>query len=203
MPSLTLFTPPEDLVEEMLESVCAHLRRYADLGASPAIEPPDMSYIRELVRAAVAIVDGPAGRIGRCLMTQSWKLLADGFVPDIVLPLPPAQSITSIRYIDDDGTWQTLPPDQYRLTGVGSWAAELCPTFGSSWPSTRDQRECVEIIFVTGYGDEIGAVPAPILQAIRLLVSHWYLERQPVTFTTPHEIPFGVNGILSPFRVYR
>jgi uncharacterized phiE125 gp8 family phage protein len=203
MASLTLVTPPGDLAEEMLQSVCDHLRRFADLAASPGIAPPDLAYIRELTKAAVALVDGPKGRLGRCLLTQTWKLLADGFMPDIVLPLPPVQSVVSLRHLDEAGAWQTLDPSAYRLTGAGSWAAELCPAYGTSWPSARGHADCVEIIFETGYGESMSDVPAQLLHAIRLLVAHWYLERQAVTFSTPHEIPIGIKSLLNQFRVYR
>jgi uncharacterized phiE125 gp8 family phage protein len=200
---LTLVTPPGDLAEELLQSVCDHLRRIADLAASPTVEPPDMPYIRELTKAAVAAIDGPNGRLGRCLLTQSWKLLADCFLPDIILPLPPVQNVTTVRYIDANAAWQTLDSSAYRLLGVGSWAAELCPAYGTSWPITHAQPECVEITFTTGYGDTMEKVPGQILQAARLLTAHWYLERNPVSFSTPAEIPFGIKNLLQPFRVYR
>lgn len=203
MASLTLATAPADLAEEMLQSVCDHLRRMADLAASPVVEPPDVNFILELTKAAVAAVDGPQGRLGRCLLSQTWKLMADGFLSDMVLPLPPVQNVTSLRYMDSDGAWQTLDPSTYRLTGVGSWAAELSPAAGTTWPATSYQADCVEITFTTGYGDEMADVPAPILHAIRLLTAHWYLERNPVSFSTPTEIPFGIKQLLQPFRVYR
>lgn len=203
MASLTLVAAPPDLAEAMLQSVCDHFRRMADLGASPVIEPPDLLYIRELTRAAVAAVDGPKGRIGRCLLSQTWKLMADGFTPDMVLPLPPVQSVDSLRYLDGDDAWQTLAPSAYRFTGAGSWSAELSPAYGSAWPSTSHLSDCVEITFTTGYGDEMADVPAPILHAIRLLAAHWYIERQPVTFSTPTEIPLGIKSILNQFKVFR
>ena len=41
--------------------------------------------------------------------------------------------------------------------------------------------------------------------AIHVMAAHFYVERQPVTFTTtvPHEIPMLARELISPFRVYR
>src|SRR5258708_4447699 len=61
----------------------------------------------------------------RVFTTQTWALTIDGGWPSvfdqctvmrhtrIVLPNPPAQSVTGITYIDTTGAQQTLPPNQY------------------------------------------------------------------------------------------
>lgn len=201
--ALTLVSAPGDLATMLLPSVLDHLRRYADLSASPAIAPPDLAYIEEVTRSAVATVDGPKGRLGRCLVNQTWRLTVDCWHPEIALPLPPVQSVTQVRYRDRGGAWQIMEPSQYRLFGAGSWAAELSPAYGMVWPAITFDRDSVEIEFVTGYGDDINDIPASLLHGIRLLAAHFYVERQPVTFATPHEMPFGVKEILAPYKVYR
>ena len=41
----------------------------------------------------------------RAFITQTWELVLDGFpTGGIVLPMPPLQSVASIKYIDTDGT---------------------------------------------------------------------------------------------------
>lgn len=43
--------------------------------------------------------------------------------------------------------------------------------------------------------------PTPILQAVRLLVAHWYQHREAVTGNTiTNVIPFGVAQMLAPYR---
>lgn len=200
---LNLVVPPADLSESILQSVLDHLRRYADLASSPQIAPPDLTYIQELTRAAIALIDGPNGKLGRCLLSQTWLLKTSLQPTEVRLPLPPVRSIVSVRYMDTEGVVQTLAPSAYRLFGVGTWAADLAPVYGTSWPAGGDGREDFQITFVSGYGDTMAEVPAPILHAIRLLVAQWYLERQPVTFATPNEMPFGVKEILAQFRLFR
>lgn len=203
MAQLTLLAQPGDLAEMMLQSVCDHLRRFADLAAPAHIAPPDLTYIKELTRSAVEAVDGPRGWLGRCLLTQEWQVSCDFFLPEMVLPIAPVRSITEIRYVDDAGATTTLDANIYRLHGAGSWSAQISPRFGSEWPASRHERDSITISISAGYGDSIDDVPAPVLHGIRMLVAHWYLERQPVTFSTPHEIPLTIKSAFAPYRIYR
>lgn len=45
-----------------------------------------------------------------------------------------------------------------------------------------------------------GGWPPPILQAVRLLVGHWYMHREAVTQGQLAEVPFGVAQMLAPYR---
>ncbi len=45
-----------------------------------------------------------------------------------------------------------------------------------------------------------GGWPAPILQAVRLLVAHWYTHRETVAVGAMVEIPFGTAQMLAPYR---
>lgn len=193
--NLTIVTPPEDLASLIEESVWDHLRRSAN--------PSDAAYILDCVGAAVSRLDGPQGRLRRALLTQSWKLTMDAFPCVIELSLPPVQSVTSLKYLDGDGTQQTLAADKYRLSGIGGWQAEVSPAYGTAWPDTRYLSDAIEIEFVTGFGDAETDIPESILAAIRQLAAHYYAERQPITFSTPQEIPLLVKDLLAPWKVYR
>lgn len=201
--SLTLETAPASLAELMLQSVCDHLRVVADLGASPSSEPDDLATIRALTESAVALMDGPGGKLGRALLTQSWAYSIDDFADRIRLPLAPVQSVNSITYIDAYGVEQTLASSVYRLTCTTSWDPTISPAYDQTWPETRDQAEAVTINFVAGYGDALADVPAPILQAIRMLAAHWHASREAVAFMTPAELPLGVAAAIQPYRIYR
>jgi uncharacterized phiE125 gp8 family phage protein len=142
-------------------------------------------------------------RIGRALITQRWSLFLDCFPPIIYLPIPPLQAITCIKYLDTAGDWQTLPSSAYRVSGAKSWRPEIEPAHGETWPMTWDVKGAVEVRFRAGYGDSADDVPPPLLHAIRELVAHWYVERQPVGFATPHVIPYQVDHLIQPYRIYR
>jgi uncharacterized phiE125 gp8 family phage protein len=61
-----------------------------------------------------------------------------------------------------------------------------------------------EVFFTAGYGDEPEDVPAPIRQALLMLVAHWFERREPVVLgAAPQEVPATVAGLLLPYRRLR
>ncbi len=195
---LTLITPPASLAHDLSFDVKEHL----GLEIDPV--PADSNHIARLTEAAVAALDGPAGRLCRCLYTQTWRQTIDyGFPPVVELTLPPITAITAIRYTDEDGIEHTLDSSAYRATGLGAWLTEITPAYGQAWPVVRHEREAIEIDFVTGYGTDPDAVPPAIIQAIRLTVAHWYFHRSAVESSGLAEVPMSARALLAPFRVYR
>ncbi|MER8393730.1 hypothetical protein NKH10_17690 [Mesorhizobium sp. M1340] len=196
--NLVLETAPASLAEMIFQSVCDHLR----VEAGNAV-PTDEAYISACISAAVSRLDGKEGRLGRCLLTQEWTLYLDCFQTCIELPLPPLQEVIHIKYLNSDGLLQTLDPSAYRVSGAGSWRPEIAPAYGETWPESRFVADAVQVRFRAGYGDSEENVPPPILQAINVMTAHYYVERQPITFTTPHEIPLLACDLIAPFRIYR
>jgi uncharacterized phiE125 gp8 family phage protein len=201
---LTLVTAPDNdgLVDGIRDSIFAQLRISSN--AQTAYEDE----VDMVAAAAISAIDGPAGMIGRALLTQQWQAtFDDGFPPVIEIALPPIQSVDSITYVDADGNTQTLATDAYRLTGVGAWLTEIAPAFGTSWPATRCEREAVKVTFTAGYGDDIDSLPASILQAIRLIAAHLFENREAVALFERSgaflELPMGARDLLRPIKVYR
>lgn len=168
--SVFVVTPPAEL-PVTLEEVRRHLR--IDAGA-------DDPLISGLVMAATAWLDGPGGWLGRALVAQTLELRQDGFGwcdSAAFLPFPPAIEIVSITYDDAAGIEQTVPTGDYRLLGGNDGLFRVAPAHGKAWPTTRGASEAVRIRYRAGYGAAT-AVPAPIRQAILLLVGHWYANRE-------------------------
>jgi uncharacterized phiE125 gp8 family phage protein len=190
--------------------VWAQLR--VPLLGSPAA-PADATHIAALTAAAIAWLDGRDGVLGRALCTQTWDMKLDRFpVCDdaIRAPLPPLQSVTSIAYTDENGASQTLSTSLYRVLGAGGWdRARIVPAYGESWPTTRAQPETVTVRFVAGYGtpgaspdDTQAAVPEALRQALLLLVSHWYQNREPVAVgVSVAPMPLAVDALVGPYIV--
>lgn len=200
--------------------VWAQLR--VPLTGSPAA-PTDATHIAALTDAAIAYLDGRDGILNRALCTQTWDLKLDGFPGGgaiagdwggrgrIRIPLPPLQSVTSVAYVDENGTTQTLATGKYQVVGTGGWdAAALVPAYGETWPATRGQPEAVTVRFVAGYGtpgaspdDTQAAVPDSIRHAILLLVSHWYQNREPVNVgQSVTDVPLGFGALVMPLIVH-
>lgn len=138
----------------------------------------------------------------RALITQTWELILDSFPgSDILkLPLPPLQSVSSIKYINDAGIEATFATTDYTV----DWRSEpgrIRLMENESWPSVDLYIwNGVRIRFICGFG-LAASVPERYKQAIKLLVGHWYENREQVMAgVTPSEIPFGVKALLWPKR---
>jgi uncharacterized phiE125 gp8 family phage protein len=146
-------------------------------------------------------------RINRALMTQTIEIVLDGWPCDgIELPRPPLQSLTSITYTDYLGTVAVVPATTYYLDDDNS-PARVMLDYGQSWPSVALRSSgAIVVQFVAGYGDEPTDVPQSILQAMLLLVGHWYEAREAATDARfaagQQEVPFAVTALLAPYRVW-
>jgi len=88
----------------------------------------------------------------RSLITQSWKVAYDDYVPECVqLPMGPVNSITSVTIVNRDTTTQTVNSSLYNLN-----AAQDSIAFQSSIIGFR-----VEIVYAAGYGTA-GSIPQPL-----------------------------------------
>ena len=77
--------------------------------------PQDDALIGRYIDVAIARLDGRDGLLGRCLITQTWKSTFGFFPSQIVVPLPPCQSIVDIKYIDPDDSEITLPTADFQV----------------------------------------------------------------------------------------
>lgn len=176
-----------------LELAKTHLR--VDGAAEDAL-------ITGYVGAAVAMLDGAAGRLGRALLPQQWTLVLDAFPASstqaIRLPLPPLRQIDEVAYVDGDGVRRVWAAETYQVVGGRATPARLFPAYGQGWPVARAQPGAVEITFTAGYD----AVPEPIVQAVLLLVGQWYANREAVNVgNIVNELPFAVEALLTPYSV--
>lgn len=140
----------------------------------------------------------------RAFVTTTFKLTLDGFPMfqqgwyynnPIWLPRADVIAISSITYVDANGSTQTLASNQYQLTT--GHPAKVVPAYGTSWPTTRYQPDAVSITFTAGYGAAT-AVPENVKLAIKHLVSHWYNNRSKVEVgTISSEIPWTCEALLS------
>jgi uncharacterized phiE125 gp8 family phage protein len=137
----------------------------------------------------------------RAFVTQTWDYFADAFPEDdgaILLPLPKVQSVSSISYVDDNGTTQVWSSSNY-LVDVESEPARVTPAYDVSWPTTREQINAVTIRFIAGYGNA-AAVPQAIKQAMLLIIGHLYEHREAVSDFEVFAVPQAAEYLLWPHR---
>ena len=140
----------------------------------------------------------------RAIMKQTWDYFLDvfpGSADIILLPLPPLQSVTTVKYIDLDGNQQTLAASLWKVDAV-SEPARLVPAFNETWPSTREEINAVEIRFVAGYTD-IGQVPEEVNSAMKMMMGTWYENRESLREGAELQpIPLD-EAAIADYRVYR
>lgn len=133
----------------------------------------------------------------RAMVTQSWELALEAWPAGcyIQLPYPPVQSVTSLTYVDSTGVASVMSSadyvvDTYRQPG------RLVLGYGKSWPSvTLRPGPSIVVRYVAGYGAPKD-VPETYKQALKLLVGHFYENREAVVLQTGL-----VQGAVTPMAV--
>lgn len=143
----------------------------------------------------------------RALITQTWDYYLDDFPGEdyIEIPLPPLQSVTYIKYTDSDGTVNTFSSASYTVDTKNT-PGRVVLNDGYSWPGdSLAVASAVNVRFIAGYGGTGASVPTPIIQAMKLLVGHYYENREAVFMgrTKPELLPMAVNDLLWSYRVLR
>lgn len=141
--------------------------------------------------------------LSRALITQTHTLKIDRFPYDgqaIYVPRPPLQSVTSISYVDSDGYSQTWDASNY-VVDDSSEPGRIYPAYNVSYPTTRDQRNAVTIVYVAGYGDASTDVPEDLISAISLMVCNFYENRSTTTFGTASVLPKNYDWLIERHRV--
>lgn len=139
-------------------------------------------------------------RTGRQLCTATWELKRDAFPgagEPLLLPRVPLQSITSIKYIDSAGTEQTWGSSNYQAS-LSREPGRIVPAFATPWPVARLIADAVRVRYASGYGTA-AAVPAGLKAAMRLLVGHWYANREEVAAGVGGEVPMAAAALLLQF----
>ncbi len=153
----------------------------------------DDAFLNGLVAAATEWTER---HTGRSLAEHTWTLTLDSFSEATRLPMPPVTGINSVTYIDADGATQTLARTAYHLYGAGGFDPFVRPAWSTCWPATADgEPDAVTIEYEAG-----AACPTPVKQAILLLVSHLYENREASTEAALKDIPFGVDALLKDYR---
>lgn len=135
----------------------------------------------------------------RSIGSQTLELALDEF-PDgaIDLPRSPVTAITSLKYIDTNGTEQTLAPSAYTLDTFShtSWVIRA---YGTEWPETLDAANVVRVVYVAG----AATPPATVKAAMLLTIGHLYENRESTVIgQTAIELPLGVKALLDTVRVW-
>lgn len=160
---LVLVTPP---AEEPVTLAEAKLHLRVDI-------PDDDLLIEALLVAAREYVEMYTRRQ---LVTATWQLQLDTWLPCIRPPKPPLQGVTEIEYLDTSETLQAVDPTTYRVDTAREPGRIVLAT-GVSWPSLAPVPGAVQVTYDAGYG-AASAVPETFKSAIKLLCADLYEHRE-------------------------
>lgn len=131
--------------------------------------------------AATAARDYFEADTNRQLVKATYTLTLDDFPRSrhepIRIPRPPLRSVTSITYLDSDGTEQTWSSSEYTVEtfdGPGAQPGRVYPKAEYVWPTTQDVPGAVTITFEAGYD----VVPEGMKATLLLLVGDLYANRE-------------------------
>lgn len=138
----------------------------------------------------------------QAFITQTWELALNDFPTFFRLKRLPVQSVSSIKYYDQNDTEQTVSSALYEVDDYNAWH-DIHLVDGESWPSSNGNLNNVKVRFVCGHGDATTDVPEQIRMAIMLCVGHWIhykpLAEQGVQVSM---VPLAVHRLLDPFKTY-
>ncbi len=163
----------------------------------------DDTYIGLLITAAREWCEDYTGR---ALIDQTWQLRYEGyFFKEFRLHRSPVISVHSFIY-DVDGVATTLDSTNYVLDGPRTkWPRLLLSTTGA-WPTTNYLKP-VTIQFSAGYANRqvsptegADKVPMAFKHAIKMIVAHFYENRENVAGGSLAEIPMGARFLLDQQR---
>lgn len=124
------------------------------------------------------------------LMPQTWVLKLAEFPaehPLIDLRIHPVRRISSVAYIDANGSTQTWSSSNYEVQRTSHRSLLVKTDTSAAWPTTAGNKlRPVIITMIAGYSDpttdktpllQRAKVPAHARQAILMLLDHWFEHR--------------------------
>ncbi|CAM5426940.1 Phage gp6-like head-tail connector protein OS=Afipia felis OX=1035 GN=NCTC12722_02678 PE=4 SV=1 [Afipia felis] len=154
-----------------------------------------------LIASLIAAARSHVEALGRCvLLTQSWRLVLDGWPPDgrIRPKLGPLSAVAAARVYDEAGAAHPIGQENFVLDA----AQGVIALRGCALPQPGRTAAGIEIDIVAGFGDAGSDVPPALMQALRMLIAHWYDNRGMIAIGASIAVmPPSVNALIASHRV--
>lgn len=192
------------------------------VSADPAAEPLTRAQAKAHLRIDTDITDDDAlvdaliqaarewteNYCRRSWVRRTLQLRMDCFPEVIRLPRGPVSAITSVKYTAQDGTLTTLDASNYQ-TDLYGIPPRIALVHGATWPIPQyGAINAVLVTYTAGYApdeasptDHAANVPAAVKAAMKLLIGHWYENRELAAERQLYEAPFAVKALLAPFEI--
>lgn len=162
--------------------------------------PEEEDLVSTLQVAARMIVEAETGRR---LVSQTWRLVADAWPLRklaLAVPLSPLLSVEAVRIYDAASQPVLLPPESYVVDTASDPGRVV---FLAPPPAPGRPVSGIEVDITAGYGATAADVPAPLRQAVLLLMANWYARRDEPNLRIDQGLPREVASLVAPYRVRR
>lgn len=164
----------------------------------------DDQLITGYMAAAVAYVEDHCGII-TARRTLLWQ---QGVWTDpICIPLMGVREVSGVSYTDKDGVVHVLSgPNAWTVWEVGTSTEVRLGDIAE--PELANAPNAVRVTLEAGYdlpgeSESYGPCPPQVIQAILLLIAHFYEHREAATEKAQTIVPLAVKSLLDQVRVYR
>ena len=181
-----------------VEALAAHLR----LGA---VDATTSAHLSALLSAARDYVEAMTGRAMASATYRESFTPAQARADSMALHLArgPVVSVSGLTYrTGQDGSATTLGTEaasEILPPLAGLLPGQLLLTATATELDLTERPDALVVDYVAGYAP--GACPEGLRQAVLLLAALWFEERLPVSFSTPSELPFGLQHLIQHHRV--
>ena len=135
----------------------------------------------------------------QALITQKWEMFMDAFPRtkgglgwwdgvregaitqdqkgSFELPIGPLQSVDSISTFNMANEETVFDSANYFLNTTKD-PGEVILNSTAIWPTFTRHRNGIRVVYNAGFGDKATDVPSPLRLAIKMLITHWYENRE-------------------------
>lgn len=207
-----------------VEAVVSLTEMDAFLRGNGVLESEDSDLIEALILAATEYAEQYTRR---AFISQTWTMFLDSFpqvdsqlgwwdgvregsmtegpANFITLPIGPLQSVTSLSTFNNSNEETVMDSNDYYLN-TASTPGEIILNAGVTWPVNVRISSGVKVVYVCGYGDLSTDVPSALRTAVKMIVTHWYENREYTKTQSDMNqasSPIHVQSILDRYRVVK
>jgi uncharacterized phiE125 gp8 family phage protein len=190
------------LITKQSQIVTAPVVSVAELKKHVGIDFNETYYNDMLESMEAAAVEYIESRSRLTLRQSTWLVTVEEFPKDrepLALPIWPIldASTVVVQYTPPVGSLTTLTGTQ---VAIASPPASVYPDPVEYWPETLENKiDAVRITFTAGW--TIATIPAMVKHAVKLLVAHWFRNRETVIVgSISKEMEHAVDRLLVQFR---
>ena len=185
----------------------------AILTSPPALEPVLLSEAKAhlkvdntaddplIVRLIISARQHIEKQIDQVLINQNWRIYFDNWPTDgeLKLTVSPITDVIALRTISADDIANVVDPSHYYVDQLSTpQMVILRPS--RSWIKLGRIANGIEVEVAAGYGATGDNVPAPLRQAMLMLIAFWYENRQPNCSGKPDvSLSSALQALLAPY----